>query len=384
MPNQQRYEGDSLEELLEKAKNELSADAVIVSANKIRTGGIAGFFAKERFEIVVEGAPAQRPRTAALTPTTLLDLAERVSDTERSRVNDSEPLHVGGSEQSPFAAVFNRITDEIRLDTGDPALDLTTEEAPQSDLLQREVVVDELAIDLYGRQATHTSEVLNDVVNNEVITMLTTLGLPKTLATASYVGSVSSDCDISTSLLTAMQRLPSPPRLPQFAGAILVAIGEREDALELGRVMATEAGLDPENVVLASSSYKGRAIPSERRINETSLARELGNRWRHQGETRVIAVETSMSAADTMWAFHVLGALQPSAIWAAVNAGHKNEDVIAWADRLGGIDALALTNVEDTVSPAALLQTGIPVARLDGRTATAALWTALLTEHIPI
>lgn len=352
MPSRQRYEGDSLEELLEKAKYELSADAVIVSANKIRTGGIAGFFAKERFEIVVEGAPAQRPRTAALTPATLLDLAERVSDTEQSRVNDSEPLHVGGSEQSPFAAVFNRITDEIRLDTGDPTLDLTTEEAPQR--------------------------------NDEVITMLTALGLPKTLATASYVGSVSSDCDISTSLFTAMKRLPSPPRLPQFAGAILVAIGEREDALELGRVMATEVGLDPENIVLASSSYKGRAIPSARRINGTGVARELGNRWRHQGETRVIAIETSMSAADTMWAFHVLGALQPSAIWAAVKAGHKNEDVIAWADRLGGIDALALTSIEDTVSPAALLQTGIPVARLDGRPATAAWWTALLTEHIPI
>lgn len=378
MPNQQRYEGESLEELLEKAKYELSADAVIVSANKIRTGGIAGFFAKERFEIVVEGAPAQRPRTAALTPTTLLDLAERVSDTEQSRVNDSEPLHVGSSEplhvgtpeQSPFAAVFNRITDEIRLETGKPSLDLTTEEAPQSDLLRRRVVT--------------SDAVNNDTVDNEVITMLTALGLPKTLATASYVGSVSSDCDISTSLFTAMKRLPSPPRLPQFAGAILVAIGEREDALELGRVMATEAGLDPENVVLASSSYKGRAIPSERRINETGLARELGNRWRHQGETRVIAVETSMSAADTMWAFHVLGALQPSAIWAAVNAGHKNEDITAWADRLGGIDALALTSIEDTVSPAALLQTGIPVARLDGRPATAALWTALLTEHITI
>ncbi|MBI1844223.1 MAG: hypothetical protein HYR89_06405 [Actinobacteria bacterium] len=89
-----------------------------------------------------------------------------------------------------------------------------------------------------------------------------------------------------------------------------------------------------------------------------------------------------MSPAEALWASHLLGALQPTAVWAIANANQKNEDVVAWTERLGGIDALALTHLEDTVSPAALLQTGIPIARLDHRPATAALWTALLTERL--
>ncbi|MCL6094588.1 MAG: hypothetical protein M1519_01985 [Actinobacteria bacterium] len=47
------YEGPSLEKLFDRIWKELGKDARIIHAGRVRKGGIAGFFAKERFELVV-------------------------------------------------------------------------------------------------------------------------------------------------------------------------------------------------------------------------------------------------------------------------------------------------------------------------------------------
>ncbi|HXQ62735.1 MAG TPA: hypothetical protein VN796_10400, partial [Acidimicrobiales bacterium] len=65
-----------------------------------------------------------------------------------------------------------------------------------------------------------------------------------------------------------------------------------------------------------------------------------------------------------------------------VDATAKAEDVAAWAEALGGIDALALENLEATVSPASALGVGIPVARIDGQPATAARWVAAIVDRM--
>ncbi|MCU1466383.1 MAG: hypothetical protein JWM72_2311, partial [Actinomycetia bacterium] len=54
MASQLRFEGGELEELLERVRTEVGPEARIVAANRIRQGGVAGFFAKEGFEVVVD------------------------------------------------------------------------------------------------------------------------------------------------------------------------------------------------------------------------------------------------------------------------------------------------------------------------------------------
>ena len=54
MPTQLQFDGPNLERLLARVRDELGSTARIVSAEKVRTGGLAGFFARERFEICVE------------------------------------------------------------------------------------------------------------------------------------------------------------------------------------------------------------------------------------------------------------------------------------------------------------------------------------------
>jgi hypothetical protein len=71
-------------------------------------------------------------------------------------------------------------------------------------------------------------------------------------------------------------------------------------------------------------------------------------------------------------------------VWGVAGATHKAEDVAAWADGLGGIDALAVEDSASTISPAQVLATGIPVASLDGQRATPVLWAALIAARLMV
>ena len=62
MASQLRFEGGELEELLERVRTEVGPDARIVAANRIRQGGVAGFFAREGYEVVVDADGARRRR----------------------------------------------------------------------------------------------------------------------------------------------------------------------------------------------------------------------------------------------------------------------------------------------------------------------------------
>ncbi|MFC5381523.1 hypothetical protein [Aquipuribacter nitratireducens] len=62
MPRQLRLEGPALEPLLEQARREHGADVAVVDAQRVRTGGIGGFFAREHYEVTVSVAdPVARP-----------------------------------------------------------------------------------------------------------------------------------------------------------------------------------------------------------------------------------------------------------------------------------------------------------------------------------
>jgi len=115
LASQLRFEGGELEELLERVRNEVGPDARIVAANRIRQGGVAGFFARQGFEVVVDVDNAQdvhagrgprgrrnrteRRPTAPAEPTTapaaapavtasVLDLVDEVNDAERDQIID--------------------------------------------------------------------------------------------------------------------------------------------------------------------------------------------------------------------------------------------------------------------------------------------------------
>ncbi len=73
MADTQQFEGPSIEAVLSEVRRTLGADAEIIEANKVRKGGIGGFFAKETFEVTATASaatatPAAAPATAAAQP----------------------------------------------------------------------------------------------------------------------------------------------------------------------------------------------------------------------------------------------------------------------------------------------------------------------------
>ncbi|WP_218022831.1 hypothetical protein, partial [Cellulomonas biazotea] len=59
-------EGTDLAELMAHVRQEFGPQARVVRAERVRTGGIGGFFARERYEITVDVPPPPEQRPAAL------------------------------------------------------------------------------------------------------------------------------------------------------------------------------------------------------------------------------------------------------------------------------------------------------------------------------
>ena len=78
----------------------------------------------------------------------------------------------------------------------------------------------------------------------------------------------------------------------------------------------------------------------------------------------------------------MLDELEPTITWAIVDAGTKREDILHRVEALGGVDVLALDNLDDTVSPATALELEIPVGRLELEHASPLTWTELLLERM--
>ncbi len=360
----QRCEGSNLESVLEEVRNRFGDTVTIVEANRLRKGGVGGFFAKERFEVVVDidddtsPAPTELPPEYGVEATEdfcerLLKLADDVSDNVQA---SAEPLTQAiSTEQPEFAAVLDSIT--RHMDVRRPTLTFRPSAAaePPAPPEQPPSAID--------------------------VRMLARIGLPEDIRRAASIKPAVAGIDPSVWLLGLLDGLPVPGRLPQGPGSVVVVAGGREDALHLARQIATDLGLDPDGLLIASTTYKGRAIPAERRLTAAEVAAEARSSWRRRPRPTVVAVDAPIGRNGD-WARRVIDALEPTMVWGAVDAARKPEDLDEWAEQLGGFDALGVTGIDHTVSPAAVLQCGIPVGRLEGRPATPLHWASLLAPRL--
>ena len=362
----QRCEGNNLESVLEEVRNRFGDTASIVEANRLRKGGLGGFFARERFEVVVDiddegddpfaSLPTEVPSEYGVEATEdfcarLLSMADDASDRDEPARPGSAGVSVS-TEQPEFAAVLDSITrhmDGPASATGGPAVVARPAAAPTAGLDARALARVGLPEDVRRKAAA-------------------------TPGPAPGVGA-------SEWLAFLLDGLPAAPPLPQGRGSVIVVAGAREAALLLARQLTAELGLDPDAVMFASPGYRGRTIPLERRIATVDEAAEARSSWRRRARPTVVAVDAPTGQRGE-WARQVIDALEPTCVWGAVDATRKPEDLFEWSEQLGGFDALGASNLDNTVSPAAVLRCGIPVGRLDGRPATPLLWASLLAERL--
>ena len=72
-PTRQRFEGRSIETALAAAVSCLGPDLEVAEARKVRSGGLLGFFAKERYEVLAAPKPAGVPEAVAAEAATQID-----------------------------------------------------------------------------------------------------------------------------------------------------------------------------------------------------------------------------------------------------------------------------------------------------------------------
>lgn len=215
-------------------------------------------------------------------------------------------------------------------------------------------------------------------------------------------------------LVEVFRQAPASPALPRYPGAVIAVVGAGRLATKAAAALAAELGLPAP--ALAALPGRLRRAPGRPQPQEASRSRQedgsgvasandllLGSSpigsssskssWSGSSSSGsssgspatapvVVSIDSAMTGASRMRAAHYLATITPAAVWGVVEATAKPEDVDAWASALGGLDALMVTKVAATVSPAAILRCGIPVARLDGSVATPERWAATVGDLV--
>jgi hypothetical protein len=463
VPTQLQLEGPDLESLLARVKTEHGAGARIVRAERVRTGGVAGFFAKQRFEVSVEVGDVAAPVPAApAAPTSLLDLADQVSDSEQQSV-----LALRSGDRAPTAApqvaapapvgssAFATVLAGVKVATPTmipqltappsspaPAAHAPQEEAvdpdrvPAHDALPPELVALErssaqvstegstfaallanldatagtpeaasasaptaapvpqclepgsAAVAIPGARSYDRTMVAAPVAlpvhlpfgraadHGTLHGQLAHLGLP------AHLMPTNTDSALYPTLLRSLEAAPQSPAVANRAGSVLAVVGPLPQALEAARALARDLEL-PASAVVVATSRRGLTDVAERQVlRDLDVAQTRRGAWRRRRNLTIVAVDAPMTAVGASQARAYLSVLDASLTWGAVEATRKTRDVGAFARAIGGLDALVLSAVEETSDPAAVLELGIPVARLGGQPATPAAWAALLTGRL--
>jgi hypothetical protein len=213
---------------------------------------------------------------------------------------------------------------------------------------------------------------------------LSALGLPASYIPEKAMADVTGVVDLREALLSTLEeRLPRVPVIRPSRGSVIAVVGPHAEAMQVARDLAREHGRPVDEVTLASQRVKPEKANSKDPVLRTiENAEDAQRSWSRRKRVTIVAIDAPLGSHDTAWAEHVLTALEPIATFGVADATRKAEDIQAWIDGLGGIDCIALNRVEETVSPASVLSTGVPVERIDGRKASPEFWALLLTERL--
>lgn len=440
MASQRQFEGAVLEDLLERVRAEVGPNARIIAANRVRKGGVGGFFSRQAFEVLVEcpdpstaatpsptvpitatatatalaPAPGNGPGAAHAEPrmpTSILELADAVSADERNDIIDLVEERSVSTESRDFAQVLDRVSrsidatpDELGRDPeptidafGAEEIDLrATErtaphhfETPPAMPLPNEPIEpgprpdadDDLVVTTLGTVSTPrgTRQIAPPAeMIDRYETRLSKMGLPARLIPRGV-----NQLELKGALVESLFRLPPAPSVPAGGTGIVIAtVGVGATPVLLARDLAEELGLDPDDVMLATRERLGGGIPAWLQMCDPATAEERRLSWRRRSRPTIVACSLPAATRGLRWARDMLDHLEPTVTWAIVDAGSKREDIAHRIEELGGVDVLALDGIEDTVSPATALEIGVPVGRLEHEHASPLTWTELLLERL--
>lgn len=431
MPGPLVSEGADLEQLLAEVNAQPGAE--ILYQDRVRRGGVCGFFTREvhriAYRVAEEGAAGEQPAddlpAAAELPDGLPvidggsaadllaaavwdqvpdEVPDQVSDEVSDRVPDERPWMATGTSAAaelyagvPAAGQPSGVLPELDdlLATAEAAetptgpghtptdfatlLRSLTEADPPADAHSAALPVANGPTALPAdrpepvRQKSNVTAIGKPDARArlELLMQLRQVGVPV---------SVNPRTDTHTlyeALESILEELPAPALPPRGAGDVLAVVGESGAALQAARTCAAMLRIPAESIGVAGLAEPGTDHPV---ITGQAEALRLRTELRRADLPSIVVIATDATVAgpDDPWAAEMLAALCPTAVWAVVDARWKTEDSRAQLDRLGRVDALVVHSAQLSASPASVWDLDLPLGLLDGRAASTFAWTGLL------
>jgi hypothetical protein len=403
-------EGPAIEPLLAQVRQEYGPNARIISADKVRTGGLGGFFARERYELSVEvddlvaepaadtaaDPPADPPasdtpvdgllalveagqnRYRDLTARACGCVDEHVGPCPTDEATHDRPEAVVGTPRAGLVSTAHPAFAEVlaglqgglsggKVDQTNGAPTVVTPAPPAAAAPRAADVVKAYRPATLTPDAPGTGPRVADLIG---------LGVPKAMADRS------TDADPYRAALQALADLPTPPAASDRPGDVLVVAGELALALPVARQLAADLRLEPNALLLAGASVAGTGVHPSRRISGPADAERKARRLHRADVPHVVVVDVPATADDNGWVREVCDAVGASTVWAVVDATRKTADTARYLRTMGEVDAIAVHGLAATADPATPLALAEPIALLDGRPATPHAWAALLAERM--
>ena len=242
-------EGSDLAELMAHVQAEFGPGARVVRAERVRTGGVAGFFARERFELTVdvpEPTPG-RPRAFMNPPRSKpVAAAEAAPEPEGidallAAADAYDALPDGSMPETPQSIDVLDDADE-EVPEADPRPSVSTGGATFAGILEQ---VRAMA----GTPAPADIEVPLPVppLQDPLRASLLGIGVPEHLL--GDAGPVT--------LPAVLSRVPAAPALPRTPGSVVVVVGEQSDVDAVALLLAERLRLEA-TAICAAGARSGR------------------------------------------------------------------------------------------------------------------------------
>jgi hypothetical protein len=395
-------DGQDLRSLMLRVREEMGPDATIIRAERVRTGGIAGFFAREHYELTVEvpdrprrGLPHSRPVPADDAARPSGTIAEPVGIDALMAAADAieagPQVSTAGPAFAEVLASVQQLTEQPRAREPEPR-EPTAEAwepglgkpddwlpAPAPPRVDRGEVPGSAG--LFADAAGPALPVPDEAVDVEVgtddrpgasVVALLELGIPTRL----LAGFEDQHAPVPLSML--VRTFDRPHGVLLAPGAVVVVAGPAELAVRTGVAMAHRAGLDAHDVVLAGDVDP---LPGHgRRVQTASAAARVRERVSDDAPTVV-----ALGVGGTATAAELLAAFEPDEAWAAIDARLRGVELRRWLRAVGArrpFDAVAASHTFDAQAPGVVLNLGVPVGWVDGLPASPVVWAAVLSERL--
>ena len=430
-PTRLLFEGPDVATVLARVRAEHGTGARIVAADKVRSGGFAGFFTKERYEVTVEvetglaapddaladgsapgasGAASGEPAPPGPHPAEQRTMAASTARSGASPSEDMPPLFVLDlldSVNSAERQEFSLYRDQV---SAAPHLPLLPEDSPGSPANPEfQSVLDGLARDLeeasHAPAPTEISPVAEITAAAEISSgaeihsvaeapgaraarARRPRGLPSRRAFSSVgldprlVPGMESGTDLRSALTGSLAGVAATPRLPLGPGEVIALIGTGTGLLPAARQAALALGLRPAGVALVAAEGSGQVEQGPHRLRTVGEAARRAARLARRQQATVVAVDCGDDGSSTTWAAAVLEALDVSAVCLLVDAGDKVADVRRRVAEWPRADALVVEGTGRTADPATVLSLGVPVATLDDAPSSPAAWADLIARRL--